>query len=61
MAYGVILYKGANGKWWWRHVSGNGRVDAASEQGFATKWGAKRNWRRTHRGQRGVFLPDDRR
>ena len=33
-------------EWRWRVVAANGEVDDASHEGFATKWNAKRNYRK---------------
>lgn len=42
----VTLYRDDTGKWRWRRQAGNNRVVAASEQGFRTRWYAKRDARR---------------
>lgn len=42
----VQYYKDPESKWRWRVRGRNGEVFAASHQGFATKWGAKRNYRK---------------
>jgi uncharacterized protein YegP (UPF0339 family) len=39
------LYRNAIGDWQWRVKSGNGRIIAASSEGFETRAGAVRNLR----------------
>jgi len=34
----VWVYKGNNGKWWWRAKSKNYKIIGASEQGFRYRW-----------------------
>lgn len=43
------FYKDPQGYWRWRRVSTNGEVYAASHEGFRSKWGAKRNYKRSRR------------
>lgn len=38
----IEVYRGTNGRWWWRHIAGNGQVDGASEQGYRRSWYARR-------------------
>lgn len=38
----LVVYRGGDGKWYWRHVSRNGKTDNASEQGYATRRYARR-------------------
>ena len=49
----VEIYKRAD--WRWRLKHGNGKILAASSEGFATKFGAKRNLRRTFYALRRLF------
>lgn len=32
------IFKGKNGKWFWRAVAGNGHIVADGSQGYATKY-----------------------
>lgn len=41
MSARVVVFRGANGRWYFHRVAGNNRVTDAS-QGYRTKWGAKR-------------------
>lgn len=42
----ITIYKGGGG-WRWRVQRGNTKILAASSEGFATKSGAKLNFKRT--------------
>lgn len=42
----IQVYRAPNRRWYWRRLAGNHRVVAASEQGFRTRWYAKRDARR---------------
>lgn len=42
-----LFYRDKAGKWRWSLTAANHRIVAASSQGFRTKWGAKRNARRS--------------
>ena len=38
----VELRKDHRGKWRWKAIARNGAIDGASEQGYRSKWYAKR-------------------
>jgi uncharacterized protein YegP (UPF0339 family) len=40
------IYRTGNGEWRWRVKHGNGKIVAASSEGFSGKSGAKRNFKR---------------
>ena len=41
------FYTDPGGRWRWRLVAGNGQIESAAHQSFATRSGAKRNLART--------------
>lgn len=43
------IYKEIGREWRWRVVARNGKIVAASSEGFATRYGAKRNLKSTLR------------
>lgn len=55
----VTIYQSAwNSEWRWRIKSPNGRILAASSEGFKSKAGAERNLERSYRSLcRHFFLP----
>ena len=42
----ITVYKDKAGRWRWRRQAGNNRIVAASEQGFKTKFYARRDAKR---------------
>lgn len=46
----VYVKQDSRGKWRWKAVAANGRVDNASEQGYRSKWYAKRKALRMYPG-----------
>ena len=52
MAERVERYQDAKGRWRWRHIAANGRIDAAAEQGYRSKWWAGVKARRAYPGVR---------
>ena len=37
------VYADGAGRWRWRHIAGNGRIDNASEQGY--RWRSYATWK----------------
>lgn len=51
------VFRGSDGRWWWRRRAGNYRVVAASEQGHR-RWYAIRKAKRQNPGVEVVVLED---
>lgn len=53
----VQVYRGTDGRWYWRRRAGNYRVIAAAEQGHKWRWYTIRKARRQNPGVRVTVLP----
>lgn len=52
MTAGTVVFKGADGQWYYKIVAPNGQVLATSE-GYTRKWSAKRGARAARKTLRG--------
>ena len=43
----VMFYLDKADEWRWRLVAGNGKVVADSSEGYVTKWGCKRGFKKS--------------
>lgn len=55
----IVWQSPRNGRWYWRHVAANGRVDDGNEQGngYATRFWARFKARRSRPDATTVVLP----
>ena len=55
----VQVFRGGDGRWFWRRRAGNYKIVAASEQGHRSRWYAVRKARRANPGVSVVVIDGD--